>query len=88
LKAVAESVANPCMYYDVNVGGSISLLAAMSNAECNNIVFSSSDTVYGNPEYLPYDEEHPANPVNPYGRTKLMIENIIRDWTKVDSKRR
>jgi UDP-glucose 4-epimerase len=88
LKAVAESVANPCMYYDVNVGGSISLLAAMSNTECNNIVFSSSATVYGNPEYLPYDEEHPTNPVNPYGRTKLMIENIIRDWTKVDSKRR
>ena len=60
----------------------------MSKAECNNIVFSSSATVYGDPKYLPYDEEHPTNPVNPYGRTKLIIENIITDWTKVDSKRK
>ena len=49
--------------------------------------FSSSATVYGEPQYLPYDEEHPTNPTNPYGRTKLIIENIINDWTKVDSKR-
>ena len=88
LKAVGESVVDPMMYYDVNVGGSISLLKAMSKAECNNIVFSSSATVYGDPKYLPYDEEHPTNPVNPYGRTKLMIENIIHDWTKVEPKRR
>ena len=88
MKAVGESTADPIKYYDVNVGGSISLLMAMSKAECNNIVFSSSATVYGKPQYLPYDEEHPTNPVNPYGRTKLMIENIIQDWTKVDSKRK
>ena len=88
LKAVGESVANPLMYYDVNVGGSVSLLTAMSKADCNNIVFSSSATVYGKPKYLPYDEEHPTNPVNPYGRTKLMIENIISDWAKVDLKRK
>ena len=88
LKAVGESVANPLKYYDVNVGGSVSLLTAMSKAGCNNIVFSSSATVYGNPKYLPYDEEHPTNPVNPYGRTKLIIENIISDWTKVDLKRK
>ena len=87
LKAVGESTADPIKYYDVNVGGSISLLTAMSNAECDNIVFSSSATVYGDPQYLPYDEEHPTNPVNPYGRSKLIIENIIHDWTKVDSKR-
>ena len=87
LKAVGESVANPLKYYDVNVGGSVSLLMAMSKAGCNNIVFSSSATVYGKPKYLPYDEEHPTNPVNPYGHTKLMIENIIYDWTKVDSQR-
>ena len=85
LKAVGESVVDPLKYYDVNVVGSISLLSAMSKAGCDNIVFSSSATVYGEPQYLPYDEEHPTNPVNPYGRTKLMIENIIRDWTKVDS---
>jgi UDP-glucose 4-epimerase len=88
LKAVGESVVDPLMYYDVNVGGSISLLTAMSKAECNNIIFSSSATVYGDPQYLPYDEEHPTKPVNPYGRSKLIIENIISDWTKVDSKRR
>jgi UDP-glucose 4-epimerase len=88
LKAVGESVADPLKYYDVNVGGSISLLTAMTKAECSNIVFSSSATVYGDPKYLPYDEEHPTNPVNPYGRTKLIIENIINDWTKVDTKRR
>ena len=88
LKAVGESVSDPIKYYDVNVGGSISLLAAMSKVECNNIVFSSSATVYGKPEYLPYDEQHSTNPVNPYGRTKLMIENIIKDWTKVEIKRK
>ena len=88
LKAVGESVADPLMYYEVNVGGSISLLTAMSKTGCNNIVFSSSATVYGKPLYLPYDEEHPTNPVNPYGRTKLIIENIIKDWTKVDSNRK
>ena len=88
LKAVGESVVDPIKYYDVNVCGSISLLAAMSKAECNNIVFSSSATVYGKPEYLPYDENHPTNPVNPYGRSKLIIENIIRDWTNVDLERR
>ena len=88
LKAVGESVADPLRYYDVNVGGSISLLTAMTKAECSNIVFSSSATVYGKPQYLPYDEEHPTNPVNPYGRSKLIIENIIRDWANVDPKRR
>jgi len=88
LKAVGESVANPLKYYDVNVGGSVSLLKAMSRVGYDKIVFSSSATVYGKPQYLPYDEEHPTNPVNPYGRTKLIIENIINDWTKVDSKRK
>ena len=88
LKAVGESVVDPLKYYEVNVGGSVSLLMAMSKAGCNNIVFSSSATVYGKPNYLPYDEEHPTNPVNPYGRTKLMIENIISDWRKVDLKRK
>ena len=88
LKAVGESVADPLKYYDVNVGGSISLLTAMSKAECNNIVFSSSATVYGKPQYLPYDEEHPTNPVNPYGRTKVNDRKYNQDWTKVDSKRK
>jgi len=88
LKAVGESVADPIKYYDVNVGGSISLLSAMSKAGCDNIVFSSSATVYGIPQYLPYDEMHPTKPTNPYGHTKLMIERIIKDWTNVSVKRR
>jgi UDP-glucose 4-epimerase len=60
----------------------------MYKVKFDNIVFSSSATVYGKPQYLPYDEEHPTNPVNPYGRTKLIIENIINDWTKADTKRK
>jgi len=88
LKAVSESVSEPLKYYNVNVDGSISLLMAMNNAGCNSIIFSSSATVYGDPHYLPYDELHPTNPVNPYGRTKLMIEDIISDWTKVNVSRK
>ena len=88
MKAVGESVADPLKYYDVNVGGSISLLTTMSKAGCNNIVFSSSATVYGKPQYLPYDEEHPTDPVNPYGRTKLIVENIIKDWISVGTERK
>lgn len=88
LKAVGESVAAPLRYYDVNVHGSVSLLNAMDRASCANIVFSSSATVYGDPEYLPYDEAHPTRPVNPYGRTKLMVEDILCDWAAVDPARR
>lgn len=88
LKAVGESVAEPLRYYDVNVRGSVSLLKAMDRASCTNIVFSSSATVYGDPEYLPYDEAHPTRPVNPYGRTKLMVEDILRDWAAADTSRR
>jgi len=88
LKAVGESVADPVKYYDVNVGGSISLLEAMSKSGCSKIIFSSSATVYGYPQYLPYDELHPTNPVSPYGRTKLIIENMINDWTEVATKQK
>ena len=88
LKAVGESVTDPIKYYDVNVGGSVSLLMAMSKAGCNNIVFSSSATIYGEPQYLPYDEKHTTKPVNPYGRTKLMIEKIINDWVFTKQSRR
>mgnify|MGYP000959232844 FL=1 len=88
LKAVGESVERPLNYFDVNVGGSISLLAAMTRAKCNNIVFSSSATVYGIPQYLPYDENHPTKPINPYGRSKLMVENIINDWVNVETNRK
>ncbi len=81
LKAVGESVAEPARYYDINVGGTATLLGAMERACCENIVFSSSATVYGEPQYLPCDENHPLSPINPYGRTKLMGENLLRDWS-------
>ena len=81
LKAVGESVAEPARYYDVNIGGTAVLLGSMERAGCDGIVFSSSATVYGEPEYLPYDEAHPTKPVNPYGRTKLAAEELLRDWS-------
>jgi UDP-glucose 4-epimerase len=85
LKAVAESVENPAQYYVNNVGGSLSLIRAMQENAIKKIVFSSSATVYGEPQYLPYDEDHPTNPVNPYGCTKLFIEEILRDVADSDS---
>jgi UDP-glucose 4-epimerase len=84
LKAVGESSAIPIEYYDNNVVGSLRLLSAMDKAGCKRIIFSSSATVYGESEYLPYDELHPLSPTNPYGRTKLMVEEIIRDWCSTD----
>ena len=85
LKAVGESVQDPLRYYDNNVGGSLSLIRAMQQNKVKKIVFSSSATVYGEPQYLPYDEDHPTNPINPYGRTKLFIEEILRDVAASDS---
>jgi UDP-glucose 4-epimerase len=81
LKAVGESNEKPLAYYAQNVSGSINLLDCMQRHDCQNIVFSSSATVYGQAQYLPFDENHPLNPTNPYGRTKYFIEEIIRDWT-------
>ena len=80
LKAVANSVKNPLDYYDVNVNGSINLLQAMVRAGCNEIVFSSSATVYGELNQPPFTETMLAEPVSPYGRTKLIFEGILRDW--------
>lgn len=80
LKAVGESVEQPLLYHDVNVAGSRALLGAMDAADCGQIVFSSSATVYGEPRYLPYDEAHPTRPVNPYGQSKLMVEQMLGDW--------
>lgn len=81
LKAVGESNDVPLRYYQTNVTGSMNLLAAMNTAGCRRIVFSSSATVYGEAQYLPFDEAHPVAPTNPYGRTKAMAEEVIRDWT-------
>jgi UDP-glucose 4-epimerase len=88
LKAVGESTTKPAVYYDVNVGGTAVLLGAMERARCNNIVFSSSATVYGEPQYLPCDEDHPLHPINPYGRTKFIGENLLQDWSIAESKSR
>ncbi len=82
LKAVGESGERPVDYYDVNVGGTLSLLRAMEGAGCGRIIFSSSATVYGEPVYLPYDEDHPLAPVSVYGRTKLMAEQVLADWAR------
>ncbi len=79
LKAVGESVEKPLEYYDNNVNGTLCLLRAMKRADIKKIVFSSSATVYGEPNYLPLNEKHPLRVTNPYGRTKLMIEDILRD---------
>ena len=87
LKAVGESQEKPVEYYRSNVQGSLNLLRAMDAVGCTRIIFSSSATVYGIPQYLPIDEEHPVTPVNVYGRTKAMVENIIRDWAAVGSER-
>lgn len=82
LKAVGESSDLPLLYYQTNVSGTMNLLAAMDAAGCKRIVFSSSATVYGEAHYLPFDEDHPIAPTNPYGRTKAMAEGIIGDWAK------
>lgn len=79
LKAVGESVAKPLLYYDNNVVGTIRLLEAMRGAGVRNLVFSSSATVYGDPQRLPLTEDHPLSATNAYGQSKLMIEEILRD---------
>ena len=85
LKAVGESVEQPLLYYDNNVGGTISLLECMRRRGVQRIVFSSSATVYGEPERLPLAEAHPLRPTNPYGRTKLVIEQILADQSAADA---
>lgn len=77
LKAVGESCANPLLYYRQNVGGLVSLLEAMQKAECTQLVYSSSATVYGFPESLPVKEYAPLRAINPYGHTKIIGEEII-----------
>jgi UDP-glucose 4-epimerase len=84
LKAVGESVAEPLKYYDNNVRGTLTLLESMRDCDVRTLVFSSSATVYGQPQYLPLDENHPTSATNPYGRTKLMIEEMLADVTAAD----
>ena len=84
LKAVGESVEKPLMYYDWNVGGTLRVLEAMQAANIKTIIFSSSATVYGIPQKLPLTEDHPLAALSPYGQTKLMIENILKDLKVAD----
>jgi len=80
LKAVGESTEQPLRYYDNNVSGTVTLLTAMQKSAVKQIIFSSSATVYGDPQYLPIDEKHPITATNPYGWTKVMVEQILNDW--------
>lgn len=82
LKAVGESVEKPMLYVDNNIVGSSHLLKAMKDAGCRNLVFSSSCTVYGMPQKNPIDESHPRSALNPYGRSKLVIEDICFDLAR------
>lgn len=77
---VAESMRNPSKYYRNNVIGTLNLLDTMIAHDVKKIVFSSTAATYGEPDYVPIDEKHPQRPINPYGRSKLMIENIMDDY--------
>ncbi|MDO8861649.1 UDP-glucose 4-epimerase GalE [Haliea sp. E1-2-M8] len=80
LKAVGKSCEQPLAYFDNNIGGTIALMQAMEQAGVSRLVFSSSATVYGQPEKVPVREDAPLNATNPYGRTKLVMEQLIQDW--------
>ncbi len=84
LKAVGESVEKPLMYYDNNVGGTVILLEAMRRAKVHNLIFSSSATVYGDPASVPIREDFPLSATNAYGRSKLMIEEILADLYRAE----
>ena len=84
LKAVGESVEKPLAYYDNNISGSVALLECMIEAGVKTIVFSSSATVYGEPASVPIRENFPLSASNPYGRSKLMIEDVLRDTAATD----
>lgn len=79
---VGESMKNPQKYYYNNVYGTLNLLNAMIEHNVKKIVFSSTAATYGEPEYVPIDEKHPQNPINPYGNSKLMVEKIMDDYDR------
>lgn len=84
LKAVDESVAQPLRYYENNVGSTLALCEAMAESGVRQLVFSSSATVYGDPDAVPVREDHPLRPTNPYGRSKAMVEAILQDLLRSD----
>jgi UDP-glucose 4-epimerase len=85
LKAVGESVAQPLRYYDCNVGGAIALCEVMAEVNVKTLIFSSSATVYGDPASVPIREDFPRSATNPYGASKLMVEDMLADLSKSDS---
>lgn len=85
LKAVGASVQDPLAYYDNNVLGTLQLLRAMQTSKVRTLVFSSSATVYGEPRQLPLTEQHPLSTTNPYGQTKLVVEEMLRDLRRSDA---
>jgi len=85
LKAVGESVEQPMRYYDNNIGGTITLCEVMAKHNCKSIIFSSSATVYGDPHTTPILENFPTSATNPYGRSKLFVEEILRDFYVSDN---
>ena len=85
LKSVQEGESIPEKYFYCNVAGTVSLLNALKDFDCKSLIFSSSATVYGEPKYLPYDENHPTVPINNYGRSKLIAEQLISDWSRVNN---
>ncbi|WP_374339872.1 UDP-glucose 4-epimerase GalE [Methyloversatilis sp.] len=85
LKAVGESVAKPLDYYDNNVSGTVALCEVMAEAGVKTLAFSSSATVYGDPASVPIREDFPTGPTNPYGRSKWMVEHVLRDLSAADS---
>ena len=86
LKSVGESVAQPLRYYRNNVTGTLNLLEVMDTHDVRRLVFSSSATVYGDPATMPITEDMPLSPVNPYGQTKVMVENILSDLYRSDNR--
>jgi UDP-glucose 4-epimerase len=84
LKAVGESCSQPLAYFDNNISGSITLFQAMQAAGVRQLVYSSSATVYGDPQHCPIDESAPRQATNPYGRTKLVTEDLIGDWCQAE----
>ena len=85
LKSVHDSNINPLEYYEVNVNGTLSLLRAMKSTGVKKLLFSSTAAVYGEPEFCPIDENHPLKPLNPYAKSKIIIENILKDIVKVEN---
>lgn len=82
---VGESISNPAKYYQNNVAGTLTLLNAMLNHNVGNFIFSSTAAIFGEPSHVPIDERHQKMPVNPYGRSKLMVEDILLDYNRAYS---